>query len=122
MSDVEALMERALVSPLGIQCQASDVEAFKRQFYSIRAKAREIGDTRFDILSCVTAPESPQTLIWLVRENTNGETKSGPGEGNGAAPHGTQGGTGFILPSPGTQQSNPGAGSGTPEILEGEKE
>lgn len=67
MASIRDIMWEAVTSKVGVEVATSDVEAFKRKFYSERAKAREEGCFEFDVLAVVMPPPTVTGKIWVVQ-------------------------------------------------------
>lgn len=81
MANLRETLWEAWSSPVGIEVVVSDKEAFKRRFYSERAKAREEGCYEFDCLQLITPPADVENKWWIVKhEQTSGEEAGGAGE------------------------------------------
>lgn len=68
--ELEELLWRAVESRLGIEVEASDIDALKRRLYTTRRKAQEQGNHNFDGLALLTPPQDPDTKLWIVKNAT----------------------------------------------------
>lgn len=66
MTDAEILflISQAAATPHGIEVAVSDVAAFKRRFYSVRA-ANSPTDPELSSVSLLTCPTDPEGKVWL---------------------------------------------------------
>jgi hypothetical protein len=69
--DIQEILWRALETPVGLEVESSDIEAFKRRLYSVRNKAREKGNDSFNCLQFITPPlidSRADTRLWIVKD------------------------------------------------------
>lgn len=76
-------MWQAYSSPVGLEVAASDLDAFKRKFYSERAKARLEGIYEFDSLQLITPPADVEGKWWIVRNANGGQIQPEEQRGTG---------------------------------------
>lgn len=71
MDEYLLVLEKALEQPVGLAAMCISTEAadtLKRKLYEARAKARDQGDHRFDLLSMSISPHSGEVLYIYKRE------------------------------------------------------
>jgi len=70
MTDAQltAILNSAIESDNGRVVKTNDPELLKKRLYAVRADARKLGDTSFDVLSFRTSPTDPSGELWLVKE------------------------------------------------------
>ena len=69
MKDLEALLEKALASPLGLRVKTADSDALRRRLYVTLRKAKERGDLRFERFQLSPSPKYRQEL-YILKEPT----------------------------------------------------
>lgn len=64
------ILQKALECEVGLELSVSNVETFKRRFYSTRKE-----NPAFSILSCKVSPIDPKHKVWIIK---NGKKENKP--------------------------------------------
>lgn len=78
--DLRSVLWEAVNSPLGVEVKVSDKEAFKRRFYSERAKARTEGIFDFERLQLLTPQPITENTWWIYHGQVQSKKQGEVGE------------------------------------------